>query len=282
MTTVRCPHCRKWLEVDPSLAGQVVTCAHCSGAMTVPEITTEESPETEGMPGDVLFLVLAAVHFCAAMSLGLVIGLGFSVTVVALIVVIEVAVWKREKINSLFERDWEVGTASVFVEKARTRTRPFDLDVPQDGAGTIQPQEGSGLVTAKAVDECPVEIQVSIPSRRSRRTVVPPRRTPFRTGIVGNPPRDRVAFFGPGTQLELGRGTAENPLVYATCQDTQDTFDVSLIDCTLPVAAAGVVPTEGLPYWPSYNDPAPHQRSGLIGGRFHIVGARFSIHLPTV
>ena len=78
-------------------------------------------------------------------------------------------------------------------------------------------------------------------------------------------PRDDVYFYGPGTELDLGRGVLKWPLVYATGAAIRGTFDASLIDGTLPVAPPGAPVAEGLPYWPNYYDCSPAQRSHYLG-----------------
>ena len=54
------------------------------------------------------------------------------------------------------------------------------------------------------------------------------------------------------------------PMVYATALPQFGTFDASLIDGTLPVARPHPETTEPLPYWPSYHDASPQQRSRYL------------------
>lgn len=80
-----------------------------------------------------------------------------------------------------------------------------------------------------------------------------------------------VAFFGPSTPLYLDRGTIFGALVYATSSPQHGSFDASLIDGSLPIAPPHVGKVEDLPYWPTYRDASPGQRScyldWLVGGR---------------
>lgn len=86
-----------------------------------------------------------------------------------------------------------------------------------------------------------------------------------------NLPPTQVEFFGMGTTLLLDRGTIVAPLVYATASAQHGSFDASLIDGSLPIAPPQAGRVEGLPYWPTYHDASPQQRSRyldwLIGGR---------------
>jgi hypothetical protein len=79
-----------------------------------------------------------------------------------------------------------------------------------------------------------------------------------------NLPPHGVEFFGPGTTLQLDRGTIVGALVYATTSPQHGSFDASLIDGSLPIAPPHVGKVEGLPYWPSYHDASPQQRSRYL------------------
>ncbi len=80
-----------------------------------------------------------------------------------------------------------------------------------------------------------------------------------------------VAFFAPSTPLYLDRGTVFGALVYATSSPQHGGFDASLIDGSVPIAPPRVGKVEDLPYWPTYRDASPGQRSRyldwLVGGR---------------
>jgi uncharacterized tellurite resistance protein B-like protein len=111
--------------------------------------------------------------------------------------------------------------------------------------------------------------QAAAPSWWSLEALVSPTRPLIRQGA--KLPAGNVHFFGPGMVLDLGRGVLESPFVYATPNPCLGNFDASLIDGSLDVAPAGSQPNERLPYWPSYFDASPTQRSRyldwLIRGR---------------
>ena len=58
MLDVRCPHCQEALEVPSTLAGCVVRCQRCDGAVRVPGLDAEDEIE----PGKPNVEVLAGVH----------------------------------------------------------------------------------------------------------------------------------------------------------------------------------------------------------------------------
>jgi len=101
MNAVSCPHCRKLLEVDCSLAGQAVRCPHCGRSLVVPKKAEAPDAQSEGIPTAILVLMLVAGHFLVMLILGLMIGLGLSIALVLLAAVIETAIWQRRRIAEL-------------------------------------------------------------------------------------------------------------------------------------------------------------------------------------
>lgn len=85
------------------------------------------------------------------------------------------------------------------------------------------------------------------------------------------PPRDRIVFYGPGQEVDLGFGALPSPLVYATGKAVADPVDASLVELPRPIASDLADIAEPLPYWPSYREATPAQRAcylrWLAGGR---------------
>jgi len=283
MSAVSCPHCGGLVEVTPALAGQAVRCPHCSGTFLAPNEAGQSEVAPEGIPAFILVLIFVAGHVLATLVLGAMLGLERSIALVLLGAAIEIAVWQRRRIADLLRSE----AAHNLTDRARRRMS--ELLEPKAGVGgqpaggatgSRQPTQEPEMASVVHADDSLVEIQVAAPPARRREripTAPQPGRPPFwqrlsGTGLQGNLPRDTIEFFGPGTRLTLeGRGAADSPLVYATGVRYEDTFDASLIDGTLPLAARGTVPALGLPYWPSYYECSPEQRARyvdwLLGGR---------------
>jgi len=129
---------------------------------------------------------------------------------------------------------------------------------------------------AEVIDDALVEIRPVKPAQSRPPTVshisqLGPKheRPPMCEQLGGRPleanlPKDTVYFYGPGTELDLGRGVLKWPLVYATGAPLMGNFDASLIDGTLPVAFLDASVERGLPYWPNYYDCSPAQRAHYL------------------
>jgi uncharacterized tellurite resistance protein B-like protein len=205
-----------------------------------------------------ILLALGGMHaFMLAVLLvwlGGVLGLmGFAALVSA-----ELAIWQTRSVRSPRLRAAEV----IFPDY---HTRPATPPPP------IQQQS----LEAKMSDD-PVEIARRPTAARRSQPIPPP---PPEIGahvtvdrpLQCNIPASEIYFFGPNTSLDLGRGRVHSPLVYATAELLPGTPDASLIEARLPVSPPGTAPQEELPYWPSYRQASPSQRSyyldWLLGGR---------------
>lgn len=287
--SVVCPHCGTCLRVDPSLAGQTLGCSHCGGSFV------HASPEDGGPSGDIhggtLVLVVVAVHILVVLGLAAWIGMTCSIVLVFLAAVVELGIWYTRRLGSLpqtpDQRDEPLresaessGAPQVTpVTSTQTVTAPrHEIDRPPEPTTQVSKADDCGwnavrlppLVEIQAKPPRPRRDDVIYATSPVRESSLPPTSPPS-SYLRGSLPRGRIAFFGPGERLDLGRGVCENPLVYATADSTGGSFDASLIDGTLPVEPRGTVPAERLPYWPSYFSAAPDQRAcyldWLLGGR---------------
>ncbi len=85
------------------------------------------------------------------------------------------------------------------------------------------------------------------------------------------PPPDRIEFFGPGMEVDLGFGLLQSPLIYATRKMVVESVEASLVELPRPVAGDKARFADPLPYWPTYREATPAQRAcylqWLSGGR---------------
>jgi len=262
MNRVSCPHCHASLQVDSAFAGKAVKCVRCGGTFIAPDENAYSSETDDGIPILLLVAMLIAGHVVVWLLLGIAIGISRSTLLVILAAGAELVVWQRRRAGAWLQQIRESETAQQLASRCREQLR-----------SAFQPKEPSpdSPVMAQVVDDRGdrlVEVQVGrSPSSR---------REPIYSRSNGKPlnvdlPRDRVVFLGPGTTFDLGRGLLKDPLVYATNASCGDTFCASLIDATLPVAAPNQPHVDDLPYWPSYYESFPEQRSRyldwLVGGR---------------
>ena len=285
INNVICPHCRGSLQVDPTFAGRAVKCVHCGGTFIAPDASGDSADAGDSLPMPIILMMIVGGHILAMLFLGMMIGLGRSATLVLLIGAAEIAVWQRQRLSSWFQQVRESETTRRLAQRGRDRVasllQPRGLPSGPDCSSRTEPRGTHEPVEAQKVagpGNVLLEIQIAEPSRRGREAIPSPPVSwhPHSRSETGSPlnvdlPQDRVLFFGPGTYLDLGRGMLKDSLVYATGAAYEATFDASLIDATLPVAPPSPPHVEDLPYWPSYYESSPEQRSRyldwLVGGR---------------
>ncbi len=277
MAVASCPHCQAHLQINPDFSGQTLQCPKCRGALVAPifDPTPEHREEVSPL---VILACAVAVNVVLWLLFAIMASPGAAVVGVGVAVLIELAIWKRERVLSIFHQVRESEATKQFLEKtashARRGVETVHARVTQ--AGTPSRDEA---IVAEVVDEADDELVEVRPAKtassrpnaaihirepRARRE-----RAPMWGKLSGKPlnakfPTDNIYFYGPGTELDLGRGVLKWPLVYVTGAPQQGSFDASLIDGTLPVAPSGAVVREGLPYWPNYYDCSPAQRSRYL------------------
>ena len=283
-----CPHCKGQLQVDESFAGSAMKCPFCGGAFIAPSSVAVQQDEDSGdeFPTWAIWLCVIAGHFVLVLILALMSSPGFAITLVIFIAMAELAVWQRERLLKLFTDVRESETTKRVIQQAKDQVRESARAVRDGLASQSMPADDAPdepPVIAEIVrddDDVLVEIQTaSAPACRPQTIVAQPKRQSRRSmwssrdgqRLNAKLPTDSVYFYGPGAQLDLGRGVLEWPLVYASGASYKGTFDASLIDGTLKVAPPGTRVGEQLPYWPSYYDCSPAQRSRyldwLLAGR---------------
>ncbi|HUG67754.1 MAG TPA: TerB N-terminal domain-containing protein [Pirellulaceae bacterium] len=238
-----------------------------------------ELDEDEGFPLSAIVACVGGAHIVLLLVLAIATSPISAFVLVGFLILIELSVWKRQELMANFQRVQESETTRQILEQAKSRV--------VNGAETAhsflsQPRTSpkrSEIVTAEVVGEVDdglVEIRPAKRAQSSPRTVSrirqpePRQERPSMWGkLRGRPleaklPKDNVYFYGPGSELDLGRGVLKWPLVYGTGAAQRGNFDASLIDGTLPVAPPGSPVGEGLPYWPNYYDCSPAQRARYL------------------
>ena len=278
---VMCPHCRANLRINPELAGHTLQCPKCRGALTVPQFEPIAEPveaEDESLPFPVLLACLAGGHFLLFIAIALFAGSAAAYFLTISAVILELAVWKGREFIEVFRRVRDSETTRLLVEKAALRIhRPQAKSMLAEDAEVLKAEVGPAAVAV--IDELDDELVELRPAKRaaSRPSVVSASLELFRgrqraprqnqsggQRLKANLHEDGICFYGPGTELDLGRGILKWPLVYATGFAQYGSFDASLIDCTLPVSSPGTRTSMGLPYWPNYYDCLPAQRAQYL------------------
>ena len=282
MVNASCPNCLELLQVDAEFAGKTVKCVLCGETFIAPDDDANSADTNDAIPFPVLLVILSGGHFVGLLLLAMMIGIGRSTAITVLIVVVEIAVWQRKRLVVWLQQVQESDTTRQLVERGREQVVNVLGPTSSSARSAARPmttfEEPVGADIVDAQDDVLIEIQIGGSSASGRETIYSPwdsQRSRMSRGN-GKPlnvdlPKDRVAFFGPGTSLDLGRGALTDPLVYATNAACGDTFGASLIDATLPVAPQNQSLVDDLPYWPSYYESSPEQRSRyldwLAGGR---------------
>ncbi|MCH8047866.1 MAG: TerB N-terminal domain-containing protein [Planctomycetes bacterium] len=265
------------LQINPELAGQTLQCPNCRGAIIAPNVEQVELETDEGFPLIVILACVGGAHFALLLVLAIATSLGLAVFLVGLAILVELVVWKRTELMAVLHYVRESETTKQEVQKRASRMNGSTQAAGSYVSQTRTSPSWGEVVVAEVVvdiDDELVEIRPAKTARSRPRTVShisqPNRERPSMSGRLGgrpldaNLPIDNVYFYGPGTELDLGRGVVKWPLVYATGAAQRGTFHASLIDGTLPVAPAGAPDAEGLPYWPNYYDCSPAQRSHYL------------------
>lgn len=276
MAIVSCPHCQVHLQITADFEGHTLQCPNCQGAFVAPATERADTPDEDGLPLVVILTAVVIAHLLVFLVVAMAKGLGSAILLVTLAIVLEMTIWKRKELLAVFQ---ESQTNRV-VEKIKS-SRSSQLDLGLAGVQSFLSQQEIERPTAQTppievvaqFDDALVEIRPAKKVAARPRTISLNNQPPLRharpsiseqaggRSLGVNLPRDNIYFYGPGTELDLGRGVLKWPLVYATGLGQQGRFDVSLIDGTLPVAPAGSPVVECLPYWPSYYDCTPAQRA---------------------
>lgn len=275
------------------MQGRTITCPKCRVALVVPPAVSDDASASSDLASKwALRAAIGAVHLFIALMIW-VADAGFGVWFVfCMITAIEVAVWQRKWLgqaisNAIREAAHRQQERHKLAEAARQRQaideayRAAQNQARTKAPPVVRPASGrSSLPQPLAVAPSPQEPPTPPPMHRSE--PIPPRSSALgwfapRGGIRpltqagANLPPHAVMFYGSGTVLQLDRAHIHSPLVYATAVAQHGSFDASLIDGSLPIAAPNPGPTERLPYWPTYQDASPQQRSKyldwLVAGR---------------
>ncbi len=277
MAVASCPHCRVNLQVNPEFSGQTLQCPNCRGAFIAPNF--EPDDEEDGFPLLAVLACFGGAHIVIFLVLAIMMSPLSSFFLVGFAIVVELAVWKRKELTDVFQQISQSETTKQIVEKTKSSVVTGAEAAQNYLSKSKSPPRQNEIISAEVVDEIDdalVEVRPAKPARSRPRTVSHIRRSnpkyerPPMWGQDGgrplnaNLPKDNVYFFGPGSELDLGRGALKWPLVYATGAPQNGTFDASLIDSTLPVASSGATVEERLPYWPNYYDCSPAQRAHYL------------------
>lgn len=284
---VGCPHCRQALRVAGEMQGRTITCPKCRGALVVPPSVSGDSSATSDLASKwALRAAIGAVHLFIALMIWVAEG-GFGVWFVfCVIATIELAVWQRKWLGqaisntmrevALRQRERQkVAEAAkqrqgideayqIAQSQARTKAPPV-LHAASGPSSLPQPLTSAPSPQPHAPTLPPTHRSEPIPPRNSALGWFAPRggiRSLTQAGA--NLPPHSVMFYGSGTVLQLDRVHIHSPLVYATAVAHHGSFDASLIDGSLPIAGPNPGPTERLPYWPTYQDASPQQRSKYL------------------
>lgn len=258
-------------------------CAHCGGVFIAPDEDADSTDTDNGISMPVLLVALFGGHFVAGLVLAMIIGMNRSIVLVAVLVGVEVAVWQRRRLGDWLQQALENRAQQQSVVQGRAMNtsvvQPMDFSGRTATASQPTREEPLEAGTGSGRSDLLVEIQMESSAPSGREPICSPwagQQRPRTSTGNGNPlnvslPRDRIVFLGPGTSFDFGRGVLRDPLIYATGAASGDTFCASLIDATLPVALPNQTLVADLPYWPSYYESSPEQRSRyldwLVGGR---------------
>ncbi|MFT7641567.1 MAG: hypothetical protein ACI9G1_003318, partial [Pirellulaceae bacterium] len=276
MAVASCPHCRVNLKLNPEFGGQTLQCSNCRGAFIAPNV---EPVEDEGFSLLAILACFGGAHIVFFLVLAIITSLQSAFFLVGFAILAELAIWKRKELTVVFQQISQNEATKQIVEKTKSSVVTGVEAAHGYLSQAKSPPKHDEIITAEViveVDDALVEVRPAKPAQSRPRTVShirqsrPTRERPPICGQVGGRPmkaelpKDNVYFYGPGSELDLGRGVLKWPLVYATGAAQRGNFDASLIDGTLPVASAGSPVEEGLPYWPNYYDCSPAQRARYL------------------
>jgi hypothetical protein len=276
MAVVCCPHCRVNLHTNPEFAGQTLQCPNCRGAFIAPSLEEEED---EGSPLLLILVWVGGAHVMLFLVLAFMTSAETAMYQVGLAILIELAIWKRKELMAVFRQIRQSETTKHIIQKTASGLRSgAEAGNGNDTQQSSTRDEITAVEVVADVDDALVEIRPARTATSQPRTASRINQ-PSRAGLGGRPlgsniPSDNVYFYGPGTELDLGRGVVKWPLVYATGAAQRGGFDASLIDSTLPVATAGTPVEDGLPYWCNYYDCSPARADSESVGSF---GSRVGI-----
>ncbi len=276
MPDFACPHCRIRLSVGAELSGQTVACPSCRGAIRLPETGPDTEDEADlGSNRLVWAVVWFTGHVLLFLLLAVTTGPGAGLFLVSVAVATEAGVWKRRALAEWLARIRQSDATQTVMSHTKDRiaslTRTYETP-PYDPRGAVSQRDVQTDELASGYDDQLVEVRPARnPTPRWSQASSPSTSEREGKSLKSSAPRDKIAFFGPGRRLDLGRGVLEGPLVYATAYANSGRFDASLIDATLRVASAGATPRHELPYWPSFYESSPAQRAHyldwLLAGR---------------
>ena len=194
-------------------------------------------------------------------------------------ILVELAFRKHKALRTLFRQAVESEATARIVEKTVSQIRSGVETVCKHFASEPLPSHQEESVSVEVVDDLDdelVEIRPASTYQSHSRSAAHIRASKqwdeqrcAEPQVHGAPldadlPTDRVYFYGPEAELDLGRGNVEWPLVYATGMGQSGNFDASLIDGTLAVTPAGTSVERRLPDRPSYYDCSPSQRAHYL------------------
>jgi len=273
MVVSSCPHCRVDLQINDEFAGQTLQCPNCRGVFTAPSM---DPADDQAFPLIVVLSFAAIVHAVFGLVLAILTSPGFAFLGVGLAILIELAVWKRKTLVAVLQQACQSEVTKQIMGKTKSSVITGAETAHSYLSQAKSPPKHDEIIMAEViveVDEALVEVRPAKPKQSRPRTASHITQTstrherPLMWGKLGGRPlgaklpNDNVYFYGPGSELDLGRGVLKWPLVYATGASQRGNFDASLIDGTLPVASTGSPVEEGLPYWPNYYDCSPAQRA---------------------
>ncbi|RCS54886.1 hypothetical protein DTL42_07175 [Bremerella cremea] len=280
MSISPCPNCGTELEFEPRFVGKQIRCSYCNEIFTAPEPKLGEPDDNS-----TVIAVLAgvgALHVAAFLGLALWQGFGIALFWLIAALATEVSIWKWKSIlrfietivHSIQKSNDELDELVVAVSDVK----PQDQITSPPTNRTKSPRNRQTARSGRADDEL-VEV-IPDNSRRSETPLPRPRSRPEKPQTLGrnswldsiskkgsqsrpnpNNLKSGCNFLGIGTEVNFGRGVIRDPLIYVSDIAKHGEFDASLVDTTLIVARAGSLVRGSLPYWPSYYDCTPAQRS---------------------
>ncbi|TWT31795.1 tellurite resistance TerB family protein [Blastopirellula retiformator] len=277
MTVVSCPHCNSPLKISEEYAGETVQCPKCSGALIAPGGSNDQAHD-EPLSIWIILAVAGAVHLVAYLFLIITIGPTSAMLLVVLALGVEAIVWNRSAIFSAVHDSLENAARRKLTEdSAMPVNQPSTLTEKNKPVVHSEKLVPATIVVTKSDDDLveirPARQAVAKPKPAPRPSYQPPTPPPSRPSMWGKIfdsslevklPNDQVYYYGPGTELDLGRGVVKWPLVYATGKPGRGGWHASVIDGSLSVAPAGSQVAEPLSYWPSYYDCSPSQRAKYL------------------
>jgi hypothetical protein len=118
MAVVSCPNCRVNLQLNPNFIGQTLQCQNCRGAFISPNF--EHDDQGEGFPLLAILACVGGANVVLFLLLAIVASRTSAFFLDGLAILVELAVWKRKKLVSVFQQVSQSQTTKQIVEKTKS------------------------------------------------------------------------------------------------------------------------------------------------------------------